>query len=73
MLSGEVVDWKEYSFRLTVILVQAEIKEKDANPDSRYFLDLEEKMNADMGLSLDQIDDINKSYLDWAVKNKIDI
>jgi hypothetical protein len=49
--------------------VLAEVRDKEANKDSTYFMDLEKRIHEDMELTVDEIDAIGQLYVEWA-KNK---
>lgn len=69
VLSGEPVSWKEYALHQIHILVLAEVRDKESNKDSTYFMDLEQKLHEDMELTTEQIDSIGQIYVEWA-RNK---
>lgn len=69
VLSGEPVSWKEYALNQIHLLVLAEVREKENEKDSTYFMDLEKKMHEDMELTEEEIDSIGQIYVEWA-KNK---
>ena len=71
-LAGEPVDWKEYAFYQIRAFVEAEVRERETNENSRYFMELEKAMHQDMELTDEQIDTIGELYVQWATEhNKI--
>ena len=69
VLSGDPVSWKEYALQQIHVLVLAEVRDKETDKDSTYFMDLEKKIHEDMELTEEQVDSIGQLYVEWA-KNK---
>lgn len=67
-LSGEI-DWKEYSMWQTLLLVEAEEREKDFCNDSKYFMDADKRLQERMGLTRDEIDYTLDEFMKWMDEN----
>jgi len=68
-LSGEPVNWKEYAFYQIHAFVEAEVRERETNEESRYFMELEKAMHENMELTDEQVDAIGELYIQWATDN----
>ena len=66
VLSGEPVNWKEYALYQIHALVKAEVREKENDKNTTFFMELEKTLHEDLELNEEQIDAIGLIYVEWA-------
>jgi len=64
-LTGEPVDWQEYSYYLLHIIAQAEIRELDHSPQSRYFYDAMEEVEGELELTECEKEQLLVGWVRW--------
>lgn len=67
-LAGEI-DWKEYAMWQTLLLVEAEEREKEFCGDSRYFMDADTRLHERMGLTREEVDYALDEFVKWMDEN----
>lgn len=72
LLEGELIDWKDYALRLTRMMCEAEIREKEFCPDSRYFYQAMEKLYQEAGYTSEELDFLHAEFTKWYDENEND-
>lgn len=64
-LSGEFINWKEYALYQIHTVCEAEMREKEFCPESRYFYERDIESTKAMNLTEEQRDYVCEQYVEW--------